>query len=399
MLGVSRKGMIGSLGHAPAPHDRMPGTLALTLSAVSTRRAMASCARRGTDRAGLGPVACGASAGSMSMGLFGTDGVRGRANAGNMTAETALRLGAAAGRYFRRTGDRAQHRVVIGKDTRQSGYMLETALTAGLTSTGMNVLLLGPVPTPAVGLLARSMRADLGVMISASHNPADDNGIKFFGPDGFKLSDAAEATIEDLVRNGVALADAPQIGQATRVDDGARTLCRIRQDDDPGRHVAGRDANRDRLRARGGVPRGPGCPVGIRGHDHTGRRLPERPQHQPVLWFDRHVRRCGRRAGTRGGSGDIAGRGCGPGDAAGCGWQCRGRRSDHGAVRRALGRGRSIERWHPGRDGHVQPGVGTVLAGPRHRVAPHEGRRPATSSKRCADRGSIWAANNPATSS
>ncbi|KIT17203.1 phosphoglucosamine mutase [Jannaschia aquimarina] len=154
------------------------------------------------------------------MGLFGTDGVRGRANQGNMTAEMALRLGAAAGRYFRREGDGAGHRVVIGKDTRLSGYMLENALTAGLTSTGMNVLLLGPVPTPAVGLLARSMRADLGVMISASHNPAEDNGIKFFGPDGFKLSDEAEAEIEAMVRDGVRLAQARNIGRAKRIDDG-----------------------------------------------------------------------------------------------------------------------------------------------------------------------------------
>ena len=133
----------------------------------------------------------------MTRKLFGTDGVRGRANTDPMTAEMALRLGAAAGRYFRRDG-RNGHRVVIGKDTRLSGYMLENALTAGLTSTGMNVLLLGPVPTPAVGFLTRSMRADLGIMISASHNPAEDNGIKFFGPDGFKLSDEAEAAIESI---------------------------------------------------------------------------------------------------------------------------------------------------------------------------------------------------------
>ncbi|MEL7183841.1 MAG: phosphoglucosamine mutase, partial [Pseudomonadota bacterium] len=154
------------------------------------------------------------------MGLFGTDGVRGRANQGNMTAEIALRLGAAAGRYFRREGTGAFHRVVIGKDTRLSGYMLENALTAGLTSTGMNVLLLGPVPTPAVGLLARSMRADLGVMISASHNPAEDNGIKFFGPDGYKLSDAAEAEIAQMVTDGVRPAEAGNIGRAKRIDDG-----------------------------------------------------------------------------------------------------------------------------------------------------------------------------------
>ena len=151
--------------------------------------------------------------------LFGTDGVRGTANMAPMTAETALRIGAAVGRYFRRDGSSA-HRVVIGKDTRLSGYMFESALTAGLTSTGMNVLLLGPVPTPAVGLLTRSMRADLGVMISASHNPAHDNGIKFFGPDGFKLSDQAEREIEALVADGVEPTSADQIGRAKRIDDG-----------------------------------------------------------------------------------------------------------------------------------------------------------------------------------
>jgi len=151
--------------------------------------------------------------------LFGTDGVRGTANIYPMTAEMALRIGAAVGRYFKRESS-GVHRVVIGKDTRLSGYMFESALTAGLTSTGMNVLLLGPVPTPAVGLLTRSMRADLGVMISASHNPAVDNGIKFFGPDGFKLSDAAETEIEALVADGVEPIEPEQIGRAKRVDDG-----------------------------------------------------------------------------------------------------------------------------------------------------------------------------------
>ncbi|WP_410218678.1 phosphoglucosamine mutase [Paracoccus sp. (in: a-proteobacteria)] len=155
----------------------------------------------------------------MSRKLFGTDGVRGRANTHPMTAEMALRLGAAAGRYFRRDG-RNRHRVVIGKDTRLSGYMLENALTAGLTSTGMNVLLLGPVPTPAVGFLTRSMRADLGIMISASHNPAEDNGIKFFGPDGFKLSDEAEAEIEAIVAGEIEPAQPDNIGRARRIEDG-----------------------------------------------------------------------------------------------------------------------------------------------------------------------------------
>ena len=155
----------------------------------------------------------------MARKLFGTDGVRGRANQPPMTAETALRLGAAAGRYFRRDGSSA-HRVVIGKDTRLSGYMFENALTAGFTSTGMNVLLLGPVPTPAVGLLVTSMRADVGVMISASHNPHEDNGIKFFGPDGFKLSDDAEAEIEAIMDGDIVPAEAPNIGRAKRIDDG-----------------------------------------------------------------------------------------------------------------------------------------------------------------------------------
>ena len=150
--------------------------------------------------------------------LFGTDGVRGTANIHPMTAEMALRIGAAVGRYFRRDVS-GVHRVVIGKDTRLSGYMFENALTAGLTSTGMNVLLMGPVPTPAVGLMTRSMRADLGVMISASHNPAEDNGIKFFGPDGFKLSDSAELELEQLIEAGVEPAQTANIGRAKRIDD------------------------------------------------------------------------------------------------------------------------------------------------------------------------------------
>ncbi|MEO0822054.1 MAG: phosphoglucosamine mutase, partial [Pseudomonadota bacterium] len=123
----------------------------------------------------------------MSRKLFGTDGIRGRANRHPMTSEVALALGRAAGRHF--TAGTHRHTVVIGKDTRRSGYMIEFALASGFVSAGMDVLLLGPVPTPAVGMLTRSLRADLGVMISASHNPFEDNGIKLFGPDGFKLSD------------------------------------------------------------------------------------------------------------------------------------------------------------------------------------------------------------------
>jgi phosphoglucosamine mutase len=132
----------------------------------------------------------------MARRYFGTDGIRGRANR-VITPELALKVGQAAGLIFR-NGDH-KHRVLIGKDTRLSGYMIETALVAGFTSVGMDVLLTGPIPTPAIGMLARSMRADLGVMISASHNPFDDNGIKLFGPDGYKLSDETESKIEDMI--------------------------------------------------------------------------------------------------------------------------------------------------------------------------------------------------------
>ena len=153
----------------------------------------------------------------MARKYFGTDGVRGRANT-TLTADLALRVGMAAGLTFRRGEHR--HRVVIGKDTRLSGYMIETALVAGFTSVGMDVLLLGPMPTPAVGMLTRSMRADLGVMISASHNPFDDNGIKLFGPDGFKLSDTIEAEIEELIDQDLArkLAAPAEIGRARRLE-------------------------------------------------------------------------------------------------------------------------------------------------------------------------------------
>ena len=155
----------------------------------------------------------------MTRKRFGTDGVRGTANVEPMTAPTAMNLGMAAGHYFTR-GDH-RHTVVIGKDTRLSGYMLEPALTAGFIAVGMDVVLLGPLPTPAVAMLTRSMRADLGVMISASHNPYEDNGIKLFGPDGYKLSDEAESTIESLMDNGLAnyLVPSAKLGRARRLDD------------------------------------------------------------------------------------------------------------------------------------------------------------------------------------
>jgi phosphoglucosamine mutase len=149
--------------------------------------------------------------------FFGTDGIRGLTNKVPMTAEVAMRVGMAAGAHFLR-GDH-KHRVVIGKDTRLSGYMLENALVAGFTSVGMDVVQVGPMPTPAIAMLTRSMRADLGVMLSASHNPYQDNGIKLFGPDGYKLSDADEAEIERLLGEEPRLADAAHIGRAKRIDD------------------------------------------------------------------------------------------------------------------------------------------------------------------------------------
>jgi len=151
--------------------------------------------------------------------LFGTDGIRGTANAEPMTAETVLRLGQAAGLLFTRGAHR--HRVVIGKDTRLSGYMLEPALVAGFIGAGMDVVLVGPLPTPAIAMLTRSLRADLGVMISASHNTFEDNGIKLFGPDGFKLSDATEAEIERLMGADLAprMAASTKLGRAKRMED------------------------------------------------------------------------------------------------------------------------------------------------------------------------------------
>ncbi len=153
----------------------------------------------------------------MSRRFFGTDGIRGRANV-QITPELALKVGQAAGLVFQRGEHR--HRVVVGKDTRLSGYMIETALVAGFTSVGMDVLLFGPMPTPAVAMLTRSMRADLGVMISASHNPYDDNGIKLFGPDGYKLSDAVEREIEGVMDNDVSrrLAKSAELGRAKRIE-------------------------------------------------------------------------------------------------------------------------------------------------------------------------------------
>ncbi|MEL6435850.1 MAG: phosphoglucosamine mutase, partial [Pseudomonadota bacterium] len=154
----------------------------------------------------------------MARKFFGTDGIRGKANTGVMTPDIAMRVGMAVGIAFQRGEHR--HRVVIGKDTRLSGYMVENAMVAGFTAAGMDVFLLGPVPTPAVAMLTRSLRADIGVMISASHNPFFDNGIKLFGPDGYKLSDSIEARVEAMLSDDLSaqLATGSGIGRATRVE-------------------------------------------------------------------------------------------------------------------------------------------------------------------------------------
>lgn len=157
----------------------------------------------------------------MTRSLFGTDGIRGRANTHPMTAAMALQVAQAAGAYFQ-SGQARRHAAVIGKDTRLSGYMIEAALTAGLLSRGMDVLLVGPLPTPAIAMLTRSMRADVGIMVSASHNPYEDNGIKLFGPDGYKLSDDAEAEITRLIDEPETLpplVDSSRIGRAKRLED------------------------------------------------------------------------------------------------------------------------------------------------------------------------------------
>src|SRR3954470_14303553 len=156
----------------------------------------------------------------VKRGYFGTDGIRGRANTHPMTAEVALRVGLATGKLFRRDPDR-RHLVVIGKAPRLSGYMIEPALVAGLTSAGMDVRLFGPMPTPGVAMMTRTLRADLGVMISGSHNDFADNGIKLFGPDGYKLSDERELEIEALMDEGLqeGLAEPKQLGRVARMDE------------------------------------------------------------------------------------------------------------------------------------------------------------------------------------
>ena len=290
----------------------------------------------------------------MARRYFGTDGIRGSANSTPMTSEVALRVGMAAGKLF--TNGSYRHRVVIGKDTRLSGYMIEAALVSGFTAVGMDVFLLGPMPTPAVAMLTRSLRADLGVMISASHNPFADNGIKLFGPDGYKLSDDTELQVEELM-----LGDMSELLAAPREDrqrdphrQRARALYRVCQAHAAQEPPLRRHQGGDRLRQWRGLQ---GCARGAVGawrRCGQGRRRSERLQHQQGLRLDRTRRshpqgqrsarryrhRARRRRRPRGHR-----RREGPHDR---------RRSAHGGHRRVLAPARTARRRRHRRHGHVQ---------------------------------------------
>ena len=224
----------------------------------------------------------------MSRRYFGTDGIRGLAN---QPADDVG--GRAEGRHGRRqASSRAathRHRVVIGKDTRLSGYMLEAALMSGFTAVGMDVFLLGPMPTPAVAMLTRSLRADLGVMISASHNPFDDNGIKLFDPDGYKLSDETERQIEELIDADTIRCWPPpdRIGRAKRVESAQERYIEFAKRTLPQQHAPRRPAHRHRLRQRRRLQGGARSAVGTGRRGHQDRRRAERPQHQPQMRLDR----------------------------------------------------------------------------------------------------------------
>ena len=198
----------------------------------------------------------------MTRSYFGTDGIRGQANRWPITPEVAMKVGMAVGVIFRNGGHR--HRVVLGKDTRLSGYMIETALVAGFTSAGMDVFQLGPIPTPAVAMLTRSLRADIGVMISASHNAFADNGIKIFGPDGFKLSDEVEREIERLIESDLSgrLAAPADLGRAKRVDGVRDRYVEYAKRTLPRNMSLEGLRHRRGLRQRRGLPHGAGSSVG-----------------------------------------------------------------------------------------------------------------------------------------
>jgi phosphoglucosamine mutase len=217
--------------------------------------------------------------------FFGTDGIRGKANQFPMTVEIAQKLGQAAGLHFRRGEHR--HSVLLGKDTRLSGYMIESALVSGFLSVGMDVTLVGPLPTPAIAMLTRSLRADLGVMISASHNPFCDNGIKLFGPDGFKLSDQDEAEIESLMETDLhdRLAPPEQIGRASRLNDAAGRYVESAKASFPARAAAGWHENRHRLRQWLGLPRGAHRLVGTGGRGGACWLRARWGEYQCRVWF------------------------------------------------------------------------------------------------------------------
>ena len=222
----------------------------------------------------------------MARKFFGTDGIRGSANSSPMTSEVALRVGMAAGKLF--TNGSYRHRVVIGKDTRLSGYMIESALVSGFTAVGMDVFLLGPMPTPAVAMLTRSLRADLGVMISASHNPFADNGIKLFGPDGYKLSDETEEQVEQLMLGDAV--GATRGARQNRPGDAhrqrPRALHRIRQAHAAQESPLRRHQGGDRLRQWRRLQGGPGSAVGAWRRGGQARCRSRRLQHQPRLRLD-----------------------------------------------------------------------------------------------------------------
>ena len=217
---------------------------------------------------------------------FGTDGIRGRANKFPMTAEIAMQVGMAAGLSFQRGNHR--HRVVLGKDTRLSGYMIENAMVAGLCAAGMDVFLLGPIPTPAVAMLVRSLRADIGVMISASHNPYFDNGIKLFGPDGYKLSDEIEERIESMLDKDIelALANSDGLGRAKRVDGVHDRYIEFAKRTLPRSMSLSGLQDRRRLRQWRRLQGGAGRPLGTRRRGHRHQCRAERLQHQQGMRLD-----------------------------------------------------------------------------------------------------------------
>ena len=334
----------------------------------------------------------------MTRKLFGTDGIRGTANSEPMTPETALKVAMAVGECFQNGAHK--HLVVIGKDTRLSGYMLEPALTAGFVTMGMDVVLVGPLPTPAIAMLTRSLRADLGVVLSASHNPYGDNGIKLFGRDGYKLSDEFEQKIETCLDKGPSRRAEPggaRTRQAARRC--GRPLYRIRQAELSSRAAAGRAAHRRRLRARRRLQGRPDRLLGTRRRGLLARRLARRPQHKPRMRCIVARTDAARGSGAARRYRDCARRRCRSADHRRRARRHSRRRPADGADRDRAGAGRTAGGRRAGCDDHVQPRSRAVSRRPR--VSGCTARRSATamSSKRCARSAAISAASSPATSS